>query len=688
MGIVGAGGIQTMSHNRLGAETSPYLKQHEDNPVHWYAWGDEAFAAATSQNKPILLSVGYAACHWCHVMAHESFEDPEIARVMNDRFINVKVDREERPDVDSIYQTALQLLGEQGGWPLTMFLTPKGEPFWGGTYFPSTPRYGRPGFTQVLTSLSETFARNPDQVADNVKAINEGLGNALNPKGGGAIATQTLNEVATFAVRQVDPFRGGTQGAPKFPQPMFFRFIWHAYLRSDSVMFKEAVVLTLDHICQGGIYDHLGGGFARYSTDEVWLAPHFEKMLYDNGLLMELLSDVWLTTKSPLYAHRVAETIDWLLREMKTEIDASGRFGFASALDADSEGEEGKFYVWDKNEIDTILGDDADAFDQHYDVQTGGNWEGKTILNRSQSMAWDNDIEAQMAPLRTKLFDERTPRIRPSRDDKVLADWNGMVIAALARAGIVFNRPDWIDLGRDIYTWIKDHMVADDDRLRHSMCAGRLQHPAVLEDYANLARAALLLSEATADDAYLDEAKHWVELVETHYRDTNDGGYFMAATDTEGLVAQPKPIMDNAVPAGNGTMAEVLARLFLITGDDTYRRRAEAIFNVFAPEETKNNLYHPTLMIAWELLSHGIQIVIVGKSDNDITKALRDIALQTPNRLSIIKMIDPDTPLPKGHAAAGKGLIDGQPAAYVCVGPTCSLPVTSPDELAEILNIA
>ena len=677
-----------MSHNRLGAETSPYLKQHEDNPVHWYAWGNDAFTAARSENKPILLSVGYAACHWCHVMAHESFENTEIANVMNKHFINVKVDREERPDVDSIYQTSLQLLGEQGGWPLTMFLTPDGEPFWGGTYFPSTPRYGRPGFTQVLTSLSETFARNPDQVAGNVRAIKDGLSAALNPKGGGVITADTLDAVATFATRHVDPNHGGTQGAPKFPQPMFFRFLWHAYLRTDAVMFKDPVVLTLDHICQGGIYDHLGGGFARYSTDEYWLAPHFEKMLYDNGLLIELLSDAWLTTKSPLYAKRIEETINWLLREMTAETDAHGRFGFASALDADSEGEEGKFYVWDKADIDQILGDDAPLFTKVYDVQTGGNWEGKTILNRSQTLSWDDELEADMAPLRAKLFDARSPRIRPSRDDKVLADWNGIMIAAITRAGVVFDRPDWRDLAREVFGWVKDHMIADDGRLRHSLCAGKLQHPAVLEDYANLDRAALMIFEATPDDAYLNDAKTWVEIVEKHYQDRDAGGYFMAATDTPGLVAQPKPIMDNAVPAGNGTLAEVLARLFLITGDNIYRARADVLLDVFAPEEDKNNLHHPTLLIAWEMLARGTQIVIIGAPGDDTTQALRAVAFKSPNRLSVVTTIDPQSPLPDGHAAAGKGLVDGKPAAYICVGPLCGLPITTPDALANALGLS
>ncbi len=393
-----------------------------------------------------------------------------------------------------------------------------------------------------------------------------------------------------------------------------------------------------------------------------------------------------MTTKNPLYAKRIEETIDWLLREMTAEVDAEGRFGFASALDADSEGEEGKFYVWDKAEIDTVLGQDAAAFCTVYDVQSGGNWEGKTILNRSGSMAWDDDVEAEMAPLRAKLFDTRAPRIRPSRDDKVLADWNGMIIAALARAGVALDRPDWLDLARNIFSWVKDHMIANDGRLRHSLCAGKLKHPAVLEDYANLARAALLMHEATSETNYLDDAISWVEIVETHYRDTQDGGYFMAATDTEGLIAQPKPIMDNAVPAGNGTIAEVLARLFLITGDDVYRTRAEAVFAIFVPEDAKNNLYHPTLMIAWELLAHGTQIVIVGANDHPMTQDLKSIALATPNRLSIVTSVDPSTPLPTNHAAAGKGLVNGAPAAYICVGPVCGLPITTPVALADVLE--
>ncbi|MEX0695327.1 MAG: thioredoxin domain-containing protein [Rhodospirillales bacterium] len=675
-----------MPQNNLARETSPYLRQHMDNPVHWYAWGDEALAAARRQNKPILLSIGYAACHWCHVMAHESFENQAIADEMNARFINIKVDREERPDIDSIYQTALQVLGEQGGWPLTMFLTPEGHPFWGGTYFPPSPRYGRPGFDHVLKSISTTYAEAPDQIEGNVTAIRDALTGALAARGGGTMTPETINHVAAAAVRMVDPYHGGTEGAPKFPQPMFYRFLWHAHLRTGSAIFADAVTLTLDNLCQGGIYDHLGGGFSRYSTDERWLAPHFEKMLYDNALLIELMSDAWLTTKSPLYARRTAETIDWLVREMTHTRDGVDGFGFAGALDADSEGVEGKFYVWSAAEIADVLGDDAERFGQIYDVGVAGNWEGHSILNRLHSMAWDDALDAELAPMRQKLMARRNSRIRPGRDDKVLADWNGLVIAALVRAGIVFGRDDWIELAQNVYHWIKAVMTADDGRLRHTFCAGQLQHPAVLDDYANMARAALLLSETGRNGDYLEDARAWVEIVEAHYLDAAGGGYFLAADDTPGLIARPKPIFDNAQPAGNGTMAEVLVRLYLMTGDVRYRARAERLFETFMTEQPQHNLHHPTLLIAWEMLARGTQIVIVGPTGDAATERLGTAALRTPNRLSVVTHVRPEQHLPEGHSAAGKGMVDGKPAAYVCVGPTCSLAITDPAKLTAALE--
>src|SRR5437763_1960419 len=453
-------GSLDMDRNRLGEETSPYLLQHKDNPVQWQAWGPDALAAAKAEDKPILLSIGYAACHWCHVMAHESFEKPAIAAQMNERFINVKVDREERPDLDAIYQNALALMGEQGGWPLTMFLTPEGEPFWGGTY------------------------------------------------------------------------------------------------------------------------DHLGGGFARYSTDARWLAPHFEKMLYDNAELTSLLTLVWQETRDPLYAQRVAETIGWLEREM-----THPEGGFYSSLDADSEGEEGKFYVWSEAEIDAVLGERAPLFKCLYDVTAEGNWEGHNILNRlNQPELADENTEAELAQCRALLLQARAPRIRPGLDDKILADWNGLMIAALVEAGLAFDHAGWIALATRAFAFIRGKMTGEDGRLRHSWREGRARHPASVDDYANLSRAALAVHEATSDPVYLDQAKAWVAVLDRHYWDNAGGGYFFAADDTTDLIARAKTASDAAVPAGNGTMAGVLARLALLTGDDAYRRRAAAILGAFSGE--------------------------------------------------------------------------------------------------------
>ena len=432
--------------NRLGRETSPYLLQHQENPVNWWAWGPEALAEAKRTGKPILLSVGYAACHWCHVMAHESFEDDETAAVMNDLFVNIKVDREERPDVDAIYMAALHELGEQGGWPLTMFLTSDAEPFWGGTYFPKEARYGRPAFTQVLKEIARIYRDEQGKVRQNADSLKDRLAPKFDEGGPDAIpGDAALADLARRLLQLVDPTHGGMRGAPKFPQVQFFNFLWRAGLRYGLPNPLEAVELTLTHIAQGGIYDHLGGGFARYSVDERWLVPHFEKMLYDNALLLELMTEVWRETKSPLLAMRASETVDWLLREMVTE-----EGGFASSLDADSEGEEGKFYVWSLAEIEEVLGpdtsvQDARLFAEIYDVTPEGNFEGHTILNRINSLELrDAATEARLTLMREKLLARRASRVRPGFDDKVLADWNGLMIAALAKAADAFDRPDWL----------------------------------------------------------------------------------------------------------------------------------------------------------------------------------------------------------------------------------------------------
>ncbi len=676
-----------MDRNRLGEETSPYLLQHRDNPVHWQAWGEEALAAAAAADKPILLSIGYAACHWCHVMAHESFENPFIAAAMNENFINIKVDREERPDLDAIYQHALALLGEQGGWPLTMFLTPQGEPFWGGTYFPPEPRWGRPGFPQVLAGIGAAYRSDKDKVQQNVAALRQALQRLGRPEpspagAGGGIDAAFLDRAAERLLREVDPLNGGIGTAPKFPQCGIFEMLWRAWRRTRLAPYRDAVVRTLTTICQGGIYDHLGGGFARYATDARWLVPHFEKMLYDNAELVDLLTLVWQETRDPVYAQRVAETVGWLECEM-----TGSEGGFASSLDADSEHEEGKFYVWSAAEIDAALGERADLFKRFYDVSAGGNWEGHNILNRLGHPALAAaTAEAELAECRALLLAARAARVRPGLDDKVLADWNGLMIAALARAAQVFARTDWLALAERCFAFVRDHMTGADGRLLHSWRGGRARHPASVDDYADLCRAALALHEATGNSAYLDQAREWVAVLDGHYWDTEAGGYFFAAADTAGLIARAKTAADAAVPAGNGTMVGVLARLAILTDNEAYRRRGEEILAAFSGEAARNFFPLATLLNNAELLHKPTQVVLVGARGDAALAALREAADQAslPNR--ILLTLTPDAALPPGHPAFGKGLVNGKPAAYVCDGPVCSLPIVDPQDLIAALG--
>jgi uncharacterized protein len=670
-----------MDRNRLGEETSPYLLQHKDNPVHWQAWGDGTLAAAKSAGKPIMLSIGYAACHWCHVMAHESFEDPQIAARMNELFVNIKVDREERPDLDSIYQHALALMGEQGGWPLTMFLTPDGEPFWGGTYFPPEQRWGRPGFPQVLEAMSDAYLRDRDKVAKNVVALREALQRLGRPERGGSIGPEQLDRIAERLLREVDQLHGGIGSAPKFPQTGILELLWRAWKRSGQAPYRDAVLKALDAMCQGGIYDHLGGGFARYSTDARWLVPHFEKMLYDNAELVELMTLVWQETKNPLYLHRVDETLGWVGREMLTPEGA-----FASSLDADSEHEEGKFYVWSEAEIGAVLGERAALFKRFYDVTPEGNWEEKTILNRSKSPDLaDEQTERELADCRALLFRAREDRVRPGWDDKVLADWNGLMIAAMANAGLVFERPAWTELARTAFDFIRQHMVEADGRLLHSWRAGRARHPASVDDYANLCRAALALHEATGDEKLLTQARDWVTVLDRSYWDAAEGGFFFAANDTRGLIARAKTAADSAVPAGNGTLVGVLTRLALLTGEEAYRRRAEAIVETFSGETSRNFFPLATLLNNAELLSKPLQIVVIGKNgDPGFDALLRAVyGVSLPNR--VVLTLSPGGSVPANHPAFGKGLVTGKPAAYVCEGPVCSLPITDRETLLDTL---
>ena len=441
--------------NRLAGATSPYLLQHKHNPVDWWMWGPQALEAAKRENKPILLSVGYAACHWCHVMAHESFEDEATARLMNELFVNIKVDREERPDIDQIYMNALHLLGEQGGWPLTMFLTPKAEPVWGGTYFPKESRYGRPAFGDILREVARMFREEPDKIEQNRAALLARLADRARPAGKVTLGLKELDGAAKQLGNAFDAVHGGLRGAPKFPQPSILEMLWRAGLRTGDAGFFETVEHSLERMSEGGIYDHLGGGFSRYSVDERWLVPHFEKMLYDNAQLLELLALAFARSGNALFRRRARETVEWLTREMTTKEGA-----FAASLDADSEGEEGKFYVWSKAEIVEVLGaEDGEFFAAHYDVSDEGNFEGHNILNRLNDGARSEDDEARLERLRGKLLAARAGRVRPGLDDKVLADWNGLMIASLVNAGIALDEPTWIAMARRAFDFIAGKMT-------------------------------------------------------------------------------------------------------------------------------------------------------------------------------------------------------------------------------------
>ena len=673
-----------MPANLLANEASPYLLQHKDNPVHWHAWNRDALDRAKAENKPILLSVGYAACHWCHVMAHESFESGDIAKLMNELFVNIKVDREERPDLDSIYQTALALMGQQGGWPLTMFLTPDARPFWGGTYFPPSPRWGRPGFPEVLQAIAKTYRDEPDKIEKNVEALNGALENFSRPDEPGWAGIQSAEQIdgiAEAALGIIDPLSGGTRGAPKFPQPAFFNMLWRAYRRTGRDEFKRAVTVTLDNMCQGGIYDHLGGGFARYSTDEGWLVPHFEKMLYDNGQLLELLAYAWADTGSALYRARARETVDWLMREML--LDGGG---FAGTLDADSEGGEGTFYIWREEEIDGLLGADAEEFKRAYDVAPGGNWEGSTILNRlhDQTMP-EHATEARLRAMRQTLWAAREARERPGLDDKVLADWNGLMITGLAVAGGVFGEPDWIAAARRAFQFVVAEMDHD-GRLRHSWRGGAAKPEDVLDDYAQMARAALALHQSTGEAAYLGHAETWAATANRRYWDEANGGYFFSPDDATDLIIRTRTAFDNATPAGNGAMIDVLARLYHLTGNEDHRRRAEETARSFTTSSSEQLINMPSALNGIETMTRAIQVAVIGDPAAAETATLADTARRAGRPNLVLSVTPPDAALPGNHPAAGKTQVNGRPAAYVCVGPVCGLPQSSPEGLMAELR--
>jgi uncharacterized protein YyaL (SSP411 family) len=664
--------------NMLAQETSPYLLQHKDNPVHWRPWGRAALEEAERTGKPILLSIGYAACHWCHVMAHESFEDPETAAVMNRLFVNIKVDREERPDIDQIYMAALHALDEQGGWPLTMFLTPRGEPIWGGTYFPKESRYGRPAFVRVLEEVARLFREEPDKIETNRRYLLERLRAGPTPQSL-PLGVPLLDEAASRLLGLMDPVAGGTRGAPKFPQASLIAFLARTAARTGDPRYRDIVHLTLRQIANGGIYDHIGGGFCRYSVDARWLVPHFEKMLYDNAQLIERMTCAWLQTREALFQVRIEETVDWLLREMRT------KGAFAASLDADSEGEEGRFYVWRPEEVIAVLGkDDGTRFAGTYDITPAGNWEGRSIPNRLDGGEFDPAADAELAPLRRRLLAARDRRPHPARDDKILADWNGLTVAALAFAGWSFDRDDWISVAAQTYRFICTTMTRE-ARLGHSWRQGRLLFPGFASDHAAMVRAALALHHATQDGAYLDDAERFMAALLDHYGNPGPGGYFTTAADSDPLFTRPTSLLDEAVPSATSLAADALIRLWHLTGSDRYRHEVDSLLEKNSGAIGENLFAAAGLLSALDLRVSARQIVIVVPEGGDANPLLTRLRAHWREHFMLAVLSRTDR-LPPTHPAHGKTAIEGRVTAYVCRGETCSLPVTDGDSLVSLLT--
>ena len=665
--------------NLLRHQTSPYLLQHADNPVHWRPWGQEALEEARAGNLPILLSIGYAACHWCHVMAHESFEDPATAALMNERFVNIKIDREERPDIDHLYMSALHALGEQGGWPLTMFTAPDGAPFWGGTYFPPEPRWGRPSFRQVLLGVSEAWRSDHEMVTRNTAALRRLLAEMSDGSPGDLPSPVHLDAVATALLRLNDAEQGGLRGAPKFPNPPIFRFLWQNAFRTGTSEGRDALHLLLQRMSQGGIYDHLGGGYARYSTDAIWLVPHFEKMLYDNAQLLELLALAYAHRPEPLYAERAAETVGWMLRDMTAQ-RVAGRAAFAASEDADSVGEEGKFYLWTVAEVDAVLGEAAGAFKCAYDVTASGNWEGRTILRRVSPRGRDED-EAALARSRDQLLAVRAKRIRPGRDDKVLADWNGLAIAALARAASVFERPEWLKRAEEAQDFVLTEMAAPDGRVQHAWRLGRVAAAGLLDDQASLARASLALFEATGEERRLLEAMRLARVAEAVFAD-GAGGYHTTAADAPDVpLARLRTAADNATPAGNGLLAEVFARLWHLSGHAEWHERGQALLRAFTGRPDQLAAM-PTLLGAADLLEEGASVVVAGDPGQPLARSLAATALAAPDPATVTLRAARTDALSKDHPAFGKSVGSADAVAYVCRRNSCELPIADRQLLA------
>jgi len=684
--------------NRLANETSPYLLQHKDNPVDWYPWGDEALSAANLLDKPILLSIGYSSCHWCHVMAHESFENDSIAAVMNEAFINIKVDREELPDVDSIYMTAVQAMTGSGGWPLTVFITPDGQPFFGGTYFPPEDRPNMAGFPRVLTAVADAYATKRTELLENSQQVVNAIREQSTPqKNNGSVDESLIFGSFTHIVGSADPENGGTQGAPKFPQPMVYEHLLRYWKRTGSSQVLDIVNLTLEKMAHGGIYDQIGGGFARYSVDDVWLVPHFEKMLYDNAQLVSLYLHAYQATKKPLYRRIVEETLEYVTREMTHPAG-----GFYSASDADSEGVEGKFFVWTVEEIDEVLdASDAELAKAYWGVSEEGNFEGSNILHLpisqaeflSRSGREPLELLGDIERVRERLLEARSKRVPPGIDDKILVSWNSLMLKAFAEAGAVFENSDWIDVAEKNARLLLDQVKDSDGRLLHTWKAtseteGDARILGYLDDHSYLVDALITLYEATFDYSYIDEAQALAAQMIERFWDKDWEVFYDTSLEHSKLLVRPRDVLDNALPSGGAVAAMALLRLAVITGQAGYSAKAEASMKALIPHMEQA----PSAVTSWLaavdfLRSNSQEVVLIGDSDDpEITEMKRELRNSfSPNTViagsSVATGAEITSPL-----LTSRDQVNGKATAYVCENYACKLPVTSAAEMAELLN--
>jgi len=675
--------------NRLAGETSPYLLQHAHNPVDWYPWGPEALARAQAEDKPILLSIGYSACHWCHVMERESFEDPHTASVMNASFVSIKVDREERPDLDGIYMQAVQAMTGSGGWPMTVFLTPDGVPFYGGTYFPPIDRQNMPAFTRVLASIADAWQNRRADVLQSGDKLREHLQQTtrLTASAPGALEPDILDAAGRGLAAQYDPEFGGFGGAPKFPQPMAIEFLLRYWKRGGDDAARDVAVHTLAQMARGGMYDQLGGGFHRYSTDAEWLVPHFEKMLYDNAQLARAYLMGYQASGNAYFRQIAEQVIEYVLRDMT---DPSG--GFYSTEDADSEGEEGKFYVWTPAELSALLGDeDARLFGGFYDVKDLGNFEGRaSILHMDYTPmeiaprlgVTEASLLAALERARPVLFEARSKRIRPARDEKVLAAWNGMMLRALAEAGIVLGRADFVDAAVKNAEFLLATMRTDDGSLYRTWKPGHAAHlNGYLEDYANVADGLVALYEATFDPHWLTAATALADIILERFADTANGGFFDTSSDHEALISRPKDVFDNATPSGNAVAADVLLRLALLTGKDEYAQAARGALELLREPMARYPMGFSRSLSALDfLLGRPKEVAIVGQPGAADTEAMLRVVFEpfVPNK--VVAGGGAQIPL-----LEGRQLRNGQATAYVCEHYVCQAPTTDPEELRTLV---